>query len=65
MAGWAQESYRPWYRYKIIRFPQALQEIKEANFELLCLCLAIIALIELTSRLRNRSVTSGTEPPAD
>ena len=64
MSGWARDSYKPFYRYKIIRFPQALQEVKEANFELLCLCLAIIALIELTRRLKNRSLISGTEPPA-
>lgn len=55
----AADQFKRWYRYKVVRFPQALQEIKESNFELLCAVLALIAVIELGFYLKRRL----TAPP--
>lgn len=58
----ARGQYRPWYRYKIVRLPQAIQEIKESNFEVLCAVLALIALWELGGYLKRRRVSIQTDP---
>jgi hypothetical protein len=63
LAMYASDNFKRWYRYKIVRFPQAVQEIKESNFELLCLFLALIALWELGRRLRRSPIK--TSPPQD
>lgn len=54
LAMYARENFKPWYRYRIVRFPQAIQEIKESNLEVLCAILAIVAVWELGRYLKNR-----------
>ncbi len=55
LVTYASDHYKPWYRYKILRFPQAVQAIKESNFEVLCAIMALIAVWELSQFLKRRS----------
>lgn len=58
MSMFAVDQFKRWYRYREVRFPQALQEIKESNFEILCFFLALIAVFELGGYLRDRVTTT-------
>ncbi len=62
LAMYAKENFKPWYRYKIVRFPQAIQEIKESNLEVLCAILAVVALWELGRHLRRRGLLQKDHP---
>jgi hypothetical protein len=52
--------YASAYHYQVIPFPQAVQEVKESNYELLFVFLSLIVLWDLNARIREKSA-SGTD----